>query len=571
MKHLMKVYKSFKDMKFRHKIMSTYIIVAVIPITIMGLLWYNHTKRTLLEKEETSIKNYLSQAVTNMDNILKIYDNLSDYISFNQTISDVVYHNYDSYYDMYNQYTKTLDPMLSSLKYFHSDINQVTIYVDKDIVEHDTTIAPSSYIKNEDWYSLLIGNINIHWLVSKEDESAFSVRNMPSLQADSSIGALYINVDYNKLFESFKNMKDSNYGIFIIDENGKEIFEYSVFDDDNSSMELTYDEYLTQKNTSLRNKYSIVECSSDTETWTVVLYKPVILIYNNINSMLYRSIMIIGLVIVICFFISSLLAKHMVSDLEKLRENMEQVENGNMKIIVQSSSKDEVGTLVRGFGKMINQINSLIEDVYKSRIIQKDYEMKALQAQINPHFLYNSLSLINWMAIEADQKEISIITLSLSSFYRTALNKGKNILYVRDEILNMKSYLDIQLMMHDYEFDVDIKIDNEIMDYKILNLLLQPLIENAIDHGIDLKREGRGKISITGYLDKNDVILSVADNGVGMEQDKIDTILTENSKGYGVRNVNERIKLYYGTEYEIKIESEIGIGTKMIVRIPARK
>ena len=105
---------------------------------------------------------------------------------------------------------------------------------------------------------------------------------------------------------------------------------------------------------------------------------------------------------------------------------------------------------------MINQINSLIEDVYKSRIIQKDYEMKALQAQINPHFLYNSLSLINWMAIEADQKEISIITLSLSSFYRTALNKGKNILYVRDEILNMKSYLDIQLMMHDYEFDVDI-------------------------------------------------------------------------------------------------------------------
>lgn len=570
MKHLMKVYKSFKDMKFRHKIMSTYIIVAVIPITIMGLLWYNHTKRTLLEKEETSIKNYLSQAVTNMDNILKIYDNLSDYISFNQTISDVVYHNYDSYYDMYNQYTKTLDPMLSSLKYFHSDINQVTIYVDKDIVEHDTTIAPSSYIKNEDWYSLLIGNINIHWLVSKEDESAFSVRNMPSLQADSSIGALYINVDYNKLFESFKNMKDSNYGIFIIDENGKEIFEYSVFDDDNSSMELTYDEYLIQKNTSLRNKYSIVECSSDTETWTVVLYKPVILIYNNINSMLYRSIMIIGLVIVICFFISSLLAKHMVSDLEKLRENMEQVENGNMKIIVQSSSKDEVGTLVRGFGKMINQINSLIEDVYKSRIIQKDYEMKALQAQINPHFLYNSLSLINWMAIEADQKEISTITLSLSSFYRTALNKGKNILYVRDEILNMKSYLDIQLMMHDYEFDTVMDIDDSILEYKILNLILQPLVENAIDHGIDLKTNGRGKITIIGKKEYNKVLLIVEDNGVGMEQDKIDTILTNKSKGYGVRNVNERIKLYYGEEYSLFVESQIGKGTKITVKIPIK-
>ncbi|WP_294152835.1 sensor histidine kinase [uncultured Clostridium sp.] len=566
----MKIFKAFKDMKFRHKIMSTYIIVAIIPITIMGLLWYSHMKKTLLEQEKNNIKNYLSQAVSNMDNQLKIYDNLSDYISFNQTISDVVDHNYDSYYDMYNEYTKRLDPMLSSLKYFHSDINRVTIYVNKNTVEHDTTIAPASDIENKEWYGLLDGNSTIHWLVSNESQKVFSVRNMPSLQEDSSIGALYIDVDYNKLFESFKNMKDSNYGIFIIDSEGREIFDYSVFDDDNSFMKMTYDDYQNQKNM-MDNKYVIVECPLVTETWTVVLYKPVRLIYDNVSQMLYGSIMIILFVIFVCFFISSILAGHMVSDLEKLRENMEHIENGDMKIRVKSTSKDEVGTLVRGFGKMINQINSLIEDVYKSRIIQKDYEMKALQAQINPHFLYNSLSLINWMAIEAGQKQISGITLSLSSFYRTALNKGKNILSVKDEILNMKSYLDIQLMMHDYEFDVDINIDDDILEYKILNLLLQPLIENAIDHGIDLKRDGRGKITIIGRLEGKDIVLSIADNGVGMEQEKIDAILTEYSKGYGVRNVNERIKLYYGTQYEIKIESWIGEGTTMIVRIPAQE
>ncbi len=550
--------------------MSTYIIVAIIPITIMGLLWYSHMKKTLLEQEKNNIKNYLSQAVSNMDNQLKIYDNLSDYISFNQTISDVVDHNYDSYYDMYNEYTKRLDPMLSSLKYFHSDINRVTIYVNKNTVEHDTTIAPASDIENKEWYGLLDGNSTIHWLVSNESQKVFSVRNMPSLQEDSSIGALYIDVDYNKLFESFKNMKDSNYGIFIIDSEGREIFDYSVFDDDNSFMKMTYDDYQNQKNM-MDNKYVIVECPLVTETWTVVFYKPVRLIYDNVSQMLYGSIMIILFVIFVCFFISSILAGHMVSDLEKLRENMEHIENGDMKIRVKSTSKDEVGTLVRGFGKMINQINSLIEDVYKSRIIQKDYEMKALQAQINPHFLYNSLSLINWMAIEAGQKQISGITLSLSSFYRTALNKGKNILSVKDEILNMKSYLDIQLMMHDYEFDVDINIDDDILEYKILNLLLQPLIENAIDHGIDLKRDGRGKITIIGCLEGKDIVLSIADNGVGMEQEKIDAILTEYSKGYGVRNVNERIKLYYGTQYEIKIESWIGEGTTMIVRIPAQE
>ena len=243
----MKIFKAFKDMKFRHKIMSTYIIVAIIPITIMGLLWYSHMKKTLLEQEKNNIKNYLSQAVSNMDNQLKIYDNLSDYISFNQTISDVVDHNYDSYYDMYNEYTKRLDPMLSSLKYFHSDINRVTIYVNKNTVEHDTTIAPASDIENKEWYGLLDGNSTIHWLVSNESQKVFSVRNMPSLQEDSSIGALYIDVDYNKLFESFKNMKDSNYGIFIIDSEGREIFDYSVFDDDNSFMKMTYDDYQNQK------------------------------------------------------------------------------------------------------------------------------------------------------------------------------------------------------------------------------------------------------------------------------------------------------------------------------------
>lgn len=220
---------------------------------------------------------------------------------------------------------------------------------------------------------------------------------------------------------------------------------------------------------------------------------------------------------------------------------------------------------------MILQIKALIEDVYESRLIQKDYEMKALQAQINPHFLYNSLSLINWMALETDQEDIIKITLSLSTFYRTALNKGKNILRVRDEIKNMRSYLDIQLMMHDYEFDVDVQVEEDILDYNILNLILQPLIENAINHGIDLKTNGRGCIKIIGEKQNDEIVLIVSDNGVGMSNEQAESILTNKSNGYGVKNVNERIKLYYGEQYQLKIESEIGIGTKVKVTIPIRK
>ena len=561
--------KFFRNMKFRYKLITTYILLGIIPMTIMGLVWYNQTRTILMKQEKSSIENYLTQAVSNMDNQLRIYNNLSDYIAFNQQISHVVSHEYDSYYDMYNQFSNVLDPMLASLKYFHSDINQITIYTKNNVVKHNTTLAPITEIENEDWYKIIKGNNDIHWFVSQDEKKVFCARNIPTLENNYEVGVLYVQVDYEKLFESFKQMNDSNYGIFIMDELGNNIFNFDQFEDPNKSRKMTFDEF--NKGIGKENIYTIVTAHSVNNNWTVSLYKPQKLIYESTNFMITGNVIAIMLLIVFSIIITSVLSKVMVSGLEKLRANMEEVEKGNMEITVKSNNEDEVGALIRGFEKMILQIKALIEDVYESRLIQKDYEMKALQAQINPHFLYNSLSLINWMALETDQEDISKITLSLSTFYRTALNKGKNILRVRDEIKNMRSYLDIQLMMHDYEFDVDVQGEEDILDYNILNLILQPLIENAINHGIDLKTNGRGCIKIIGEKQNDEIVLIVSDNGVGMSKEQAESILTNKSNGYGVKNVNERIKLYYGEQYQLKIESEIGIGTKVKVTIPIRK
>lgn len=561
--------KFFRNMKFRYKLITTYILLGIIPMTIMGLVWYNQTRTILMKQEKSSIENYLTQAVSNMDNQLRIYNDLSDYIAFNQQISHVVSHEYDSYYDMYNQFSNVLDPMLASLKYFHSDINQITIYTKNNVVKHNTTLAPITEIENEDWYKIIKGNNDIHWFVSQDEKKVFCARNIPTLENNYEVGVLYVQVDYEKLFESFKQMNDSNYGIFIMDELGNNIFNFDQFEDPNKSRKMTFDEF--NKGIGKENIYTIVTAHSVNNNWTVSLYKPQKLIYESTNFMITGNVIAIMLLIVFSIIITSVLSKVMVSGLEKLRANMEEVEKGNMEITVKSNNEDEVGALIRGFEKMILQIKALIEDVYESRLIQKDYEMKALQAQINPHFLYNSLSLINWMALETDQEDISKITLSLSTFYRTALNKGKNILRVRDEIKNMRSYLDIQLMMHDYEFDVDVQVEEDILDYNILNLILQPLIENAINHGIDLKTNGRGCIKIIGEKQNDEIVLIVSDNGVGMSNEQAESILTNKSNGYGVKNVNERIKLYYGEQYQLKIESEIGIGTKVKVTIPIRK
>ena len=154
---------------------------------------------------------------------------------------------------------------------------------------------------------------------------------------------------------------------------------------------------------------------------------------------------------------------------------MNQINMGLRKVTVQSKSKDEVGVLIRSFQRMMDQMNHLISEVYESKIQLQNSEMRALQAQINPHFLYNTLSLINWKALAAGEEDISRMTLAMSTFYRTALNRGRNVLQVEAELSNTRAYLEIQSMLHDGDFDYEIEVQPEILQCESLNLILQPL------------------------------------------------------------------------------------------------
>lgn len=562
--YLKKQFSKFQDIKFRHKLIITYIFVGVIPILVLGSFCYSQIRQQLLDREKKNIQDYMQQAVTSLNNQMQIYDNLSDYLSYNQTIAQVVGYPYKSYYEMYEQFTQELDPLLSSLKYFHNDVNQVTIYTSNDVVKHDATIAPISEIAGTAWYPAVNASKEILWFVEPKNRQVYSCRSMPQLEQADGEGILYINVDYDSLFESFKSMSSSNYGVFLVSKNGTVLYDYQKFEEKYKSLEVTYDKIQKE----LMKDYTVMSTKAAYQDWAVYIYKPNKLLLESVQQMVFGTILVAAICVVISLFAVTKISKIMVSGIEKLTKNMANVEAGKMEIHVTSDARDEVGELIRGFGKMIDEINHLISEVYESKIAQKEYEMKALQAQINPHFLYNSLSLINWKAIEAEQADISRITLRLSSFYRTALNKGKNILKIRDELNNMRAYIDIQLMMHDDEFDVEIDVDERILDYETLNLILQPLIENAIDHGIDLLEDRRGKIKILGKQEEDKVYLIVEDNGVGMEKEKAEVILTQGSKGYGVRNVNERIQLYYGKEYSLHVESIVGTGTKITICIP---
>lgn len=533
---------------------------------ILGIYCYHFVNQLLVEREIKNLQSSLNQAMGVVDNQLTIYENMSDYLAFNQAIMQTVMFPYeDNYYEMYNQFTTVFDPMVTSLKYLHSDIKQVTVYAQKDIERHDTTLAPITDIEGEPWFPEVSASNKILWVIDKKEKKIFCVRKMPELQGE--LGIIYIEVDYDKLFEPFTQMLDENYGVYV-QEQEEIVFSFNTFDESYDGIDLS-EKNITSLKTSGDSEFIFVDCDLGGEAeLRAGMYRPASQIKATIRPMTMAIVLICAISIICAALLLTKLTGIIVKNIEKLTRNMKEVKRGNLEVTITSDSSDEIGELVQGFEEMVERIKTLIEEVYEGKLSLKEYEMKALQAQINPHFLYNSLSLINWKAIEANEKDISKITLALSKFYRTALNKGKSVMPLEDEISNVKSYLDVQLMMHDYEFDVEISIDECMYYYDTPNLILQPLIENAIDHGIDLKTEGRGKIVIQGWSERETMYLSVEDNGVGMEEEVAQSILTRKSKGYGVRNVNERIKLTYGPDYGLTIESKEGEGTKITVKMP---
>ena len=560
----------FNGIKLRYKLAIFYSLFCFLPVMLLFWLSFLQMRSIIDDKGKMNLQSYLQQSVSSMDRTLDGYNSLSDYIAFDRTLAEVFSMEYGTPYEQYEQLTQKVDPILRTASYFHGGMQQITIYTDNGMVKHDTTVAPVSEIEETDWYQKTLEHPGLNWFANYQEETLFSARKLAFSGAREGVNILYMDVDYQKLFTPYAETLISECGLYITDQDGKLVFEESRFSGKNQNYDLTYSEFLEQRDRGSTD-YIILCEQSNTTGWTVWLYQPV-----GLAGEAMRPIGVMaGVTILICIFAAVLayfITSGMVSSrIERLTHFMQEVQEGSMDMQMESDDRDEIGMLYRGFGSMMKRIRTLINEVYLSKITQKEAELKALQAQINPHFLYNTLSLINWKALAAGEEDISRMTLALSTFYRTALNRGRNVLQVETELSNTRAYLEIQSMLHDGDFDYEIEAQTEILQCESLNLILQPLVENAIHHGIEEKTDGRGKITVRGWKEDNCVWFMVEDNGVGMEQEVADKILTMESKGYGVRNVDERIRLCYGEKYAMKVESVVGKGTKMTIHFPVRR
>ena len=264
------------------------------------------------------------------------------------------------------------------------------------------------------------------------------------------------------------------------------------------------------------------------------------------------------------------LTRSILSRLQVLKEQMLLVKKGDIrKIHVDQEYQDEIGQLVTYYNEMVDKVDELIQEQYALGQEKTGAELKALQSQINPHFLYNTLDMINWMAQKNETANIRSVVQAMSRFYRLTLNRGRDIVSISDEVKMCDAYMEIQRRRYKGRILYTAEVDEEILDCMIPKITLQPFLENAIIHGISQKEDARGTVILNGWAEDGRITLSVTDDGVGMVTGEARSAST--GSHYGMDNIEKRLKLFFGEEIPIQVESSPGMGTCVILNIPIRR
>ena len=298
-------------------------------------------------------------------------------------------------------------------------------------------------------------------------------------------------------------------------------------------------------------------------------------VMSSVNTIVYILFTCVIISLVLVVIVSFKFSRTLTNPIFKLKRLMKQAESGDLTVRFNFEHNDEIGELGQSFNHMIARIDQLIQMVYVEQENKRTAEMKSLQEQIKPHFLYNTLDTISWMARDYDAEDIVRLVDALTNMFRIGLSHGKDIITVKEEITHVSNYLYIQKIRYKDKLNYVIHVDESLYAIEVPKLILQPLVENAIYHGVKAKRGG-GTITITGVPEGENLVFTVQDNGAGMPQEKVEELnrrmsersVLDEKKSFGLFYIRERIQLCYGKGYGVHVESTLGEGTRVTITLP---
>lgn len=571
-------------------IFATVAVLVLSAVVIVTGVSMKFTNTSIFENSSEYTHTIIQQMNQNIDSYIDYMQNIAYLISSNEDVQDYLFDekiDNEGRYRILNQFQTILDS--------RSDIRNVGI-ISKNgrmlINDGSKSVNQDLDLNTQEWYATALEKPNGPILTSSHVQHIISGERPWVITLSRGIrdrsgsgekeGVFFIDLNYSAISGLCDQSTVGTKGYaFILDAKGNIVYHpqqqqlYNELQTENISLIMDTDEDTVLTGTGNDGKlYSISR--SEKTGWTVVDC-------TNVKELLSKSrqaqsvyVLTAIILVIVALLFSRFMARSITLPIQKLRDSMKKVQEGDFSVSdVVVDSKNEIGSLTKSFDVMTHRIHELMEQNVHEQEEKRKSELKALQSQINPHFLYNTLDSIIWMAEGKKNEEVVLMTASLARLLRQSISNEDEVVPIANEVEYARGYLTIQKMRYKDKLEFQIEVDSSILYIPLIKLVLQPIIENAIYHGLKYK-ESKGLLIVKGFMKDGNAVLQVIDDGVGMDEETLAHIYDKHkvnyhSNGVGVYNVQKRLKLYYGEDYGITYTSELGKGTTATITIPGRQ
>lgn len=589
----------------RNKLIVHFLLISILPSLCITILLSWAVSNVLEKQANTQTLQLIGNVNKSLDAHAANIQNISYFISMNPEIQTFLNEGHVSITKDEDRYR--VFKFLQGFSTLYPEIAGIMIVSsDGQYLSNEMYARGDSSLTEEYWYKEAVKEKGIFKMIGrpynrnvtthvnyKENELVSVVRSIQDPYTGRNKGVVLIDLKLRVIAETVRDVKLGKWGyLVVIDEHGDPIYtpsQQSLVDG------VLYRELVSSTSGILSHevngqKLQFIYQKSSFTNWTTVGIFP---LQDTLQAIKDMNLYLVLFVFVVCMLgitASYFLANSISRPISQLASVMRKVEEGNMSIRINGERSDEIGLLGRSFNTMLAQIKRLIHQVEKEQRKKREAELRSLQAHIQPHFLYNTLDTIQWLARKDGAKEATEMVEALSKLFRMGLSKGQELIALEDELDHISSYLKIQKTRYKDKLNYSIAVDDEARGLTVLKLILQPIVENAIYHGIK-ERRGPGQLLIKVSLSDGSLMFHIEDDGAGMSEERLHDLqqalatttasqelmhsaeltLNGNRSGYGLRNVQERIQLSFSKHYGISVESKVGNGTVVTIRHPIVK
>ncbi len=585
------IFGKFKSIQ--SAMMASFSALMILAVLIFLSIAVNYTKKTIYENSIHYISQIIKQVNRDIDAYIDYMENISSVIAKSSDVSRYLFDE-DQMTQEYVAQKERILTQFHTIMESRSDIYNIAIVGDngKYLVNSGSDkLTDYIDIKSLDWYQatmespigIAVSSSHVQNAIQSSYQWVITLsRALVNNQTGKKEGLFFVDLNYSAISDlcSSNHIGQKGY-VFLIDANGNIVYHpkqqllYGGLQKEkiDEIMNCTSDYFFTGDGAQ-RRLYTLSR--SEKTGWCVVGVADSQELQKNAKQAQIMYLIVAGCLLLGVLVISNRLSQDLTKPIRQLRDCMSTVEEGNFGVSVDIAVENEIGSLSKSFNVMTDRIQALIEQNYYEQEQKRKSELRALQAQINPHFLYNTLDSIIWMAEDGQNEDVVVMTSALARLLRQSISNEQEQVTVAQEIDYVTSYLTIQKMRYKDKLEYEIEVSPEIRDVKIVKFTLQPLVENAIYHGIKYKAS-KGTIWIRGFAKKDKALIQVKDDGAGIDEEKMRKILQEadlaepslqKSGGVGILNVQKRLRLYYGKEYGISYSGKVGEQTTAIVSIP---